>query len=514
MNLSDWIDRHADFTPDKVAIQCRDSGLTYAEMAHDVARLAHALRHRLNVSRGDRIALLAQNAIQSLVLAFACARIGAIFQPLNWRQAAAEHTYTLSNAAPKALFVEAMFKSIVEDITGNIPPMAFINLKENETSGWPSYQDLIDEAPNGLAADPAVSLEDSFLLCYTSGTTGHPKGAVLSQNAIFYNAVNSRHMHDLEQDDKVVVSIPLFHVGGLNILATPALHSGATLHLTPIFDVDEIFDILEQHQITLTVLVPAQLNALIASRRWQTSDLSTLRCISTGSTLVPTSLIKKIQQKGIPLIQVYGATETSPLATYQTVETSAESMGSGGKQGLHCQVKIVDDNNQDLEAGRSGEVLVKGPNVLKEYWQDSEATGQSLKDGWFHTGDIGHFDDRGYLYIDDRKKDMIISGSENIYPAMLENILADCPVVLEASVVGKKDTKWGEAVVAVIVAEPEVELTQDVIIEHFEGRIGRFAMPRHVLFVDALPRNAMGKVLKDEIRALVNTNNELRDGTP
>jgi fatty-acyl-CoA synthase len=189
-------------------------------------------------------------------------------------------------------------------------------------------------------------------------------------------------------------------------------------------------------------------------------------------------------------------------------------MGSGGKQGLHCQVKIVDDNNQDLEAGRSGEVLVKGPNVLKEYWQDSEATGQSLKDGWFHTGDIGHFDDRGYLYIDDRKKDMIISGSENIYPAMLENILADCPGVLEASVVGKKDTKWGEAVVAVIVAEPEVELTQDVIIEHFEGRIGRFAMPRHVLFVDALPRNAMGKVLKDEIRALVNTNNELRDGTP
>ena len=470
MNLSGWIDRHSDFTPDKVAIQCGDQSMTYAEMASDVARLSHALRYRLNVSRGDRIALLAQNSIQSLVLAFACARIGVLFQPLNWRQAAAEHAYTLSDAAPKVLFAEAMFKRTVEEIACDIPAMVFATLQTDETSGWLSLQNLIDEAPKGLEADPGVSLNDSFLLCYTSGTTGRPKGAVLSQNAIFYNAANSQHMHDLSRDDKVFVSIPLFHVGGFNILATPALHAGATVHLTSTFDVDQTFDAVEQHQITLAILVPAQLNALLASPRWKSADLSSLRCISTGSSMVPTSLIERVQKRGIPVIQVYGATETAPLATYQTVETSVESLGSGGKEGLHCEVKVVDDNNRDLSPGQSGEVMVKGPNVLKEYWNDSEATARSLKDGWFHTGDIGHFDDRGFLYIDDRKKDMIISGSENIYPAMLENILADCPGVSEASVVGKKDEKWGEAVVAVVVAEAGFELTQEMVIEHFDDR--------------------------------------------
>lgn len=513
MNLSQWIDRHADFSPGRTAIRCGDRRLTYGDMAADVARLAHALKHRFHVGRGDRVAVLAQNDSQTLVLAFACARIGAIFQPLNWRQAAPEHAFALTDAAPKALFVDPAFTETVAAFRDDIPAMAFIAMGE-DGGDWPSCRALIDDAPDGLDPDPEVGLEDRFLLCYTSGTTGRPKGAVLTQDAIFHNAVNSLHMHGMGRDDEVMVPIPLFHVGGLNILATPALHVGAGVHLMPTFDVDACFDLLEERRITLTVLVPAQLNAMFASPRWQSSDLSALRSISTGSTVVPMAMIEKVHDKGIPVIQVYGSTETTPLATYQTVETAVEGIGSGGKTGLHCRVRIADDDGRDVPAGTSGEVLVKGPNVLREYWNDPEATAAALRGGWFHTGDIGHFDERGFLFIDDRKKDMIISGSENIYPAILENILADCPGVREASIVGRPDTRWGEAVVAVVVKADGAELDEAAVIAHFDGRIGRFAIPRDVHFVDALPRNVMGKVVKDDVRALVAGNNETGGNAP
>ncbi len=503
MNLCDWITRHADFTPAKTAVRCGDRQLTYAEMADHISRLAAVLKNSFLVGRGDRVALLAQNNAETLVVAFACARIGAIFQPLNWRQAAPEHIHALNDSMPRVLFAATAFGDLVKSIAGDIPAMAFVALDDEGQSGWPSYRSLLDDTPDGVAADPSVGPEDSFLLCYTSGATGRPKGAVLSQNAIFFNAVNSQHMHRLTGDDQVLAPIPLFHVGGLNILTTPALHVGATVHLSPAFDVDETFDILERRRITLTVLVPTQLGAMLASPRWGSSDLTSLRSISTGSTLVPTPLIEKVQDKGIPVIQVYGCTETTPLATYQTVETAAASLGSGGKAALHCRVRIADDDDRDVAAEISGEVLVKGPNVLKEYWNDEQATALALKGGWFHTGDIGHFDAGGFLYIDDRKKDMIITGGENVYPAMLENILADCPGVREAAVIGRPDRKWGEVAVAVILKENGNDLDEDAVISHFDGRIGRFAIPREVIFIEAMPRNAMGKVVKDELRAMV-----------
>ena len=503
INLSDWIDKHADFTPDKMAVRCGELELTYAEMARDVSRMAAALKAPLGVERGDRVALLAQNTAQTLVIAFACARLGAIFQPLNWRQAAPEHIYVLTDSRPKVLFAASSLHNLIEGIVDDLPTMTFISLDEDAETDWPTYQSLLDDSPEGAGSDAHASLEDSFLLCYTSGTTGRPKGAVLSQNAIFFNAVNSRHMHGLTGDDEVLVTIPLFHVGGMNILSTPSLHVGASLTLTPVFEVGQTFDILEQRGINLTVLVPTQLTAMLAHPRWQTADLSRLRCISSGSTLVPTSLIERIHDKGVPLIQVYGSTETTPLATYLTIETAQRGIGSGGKTALHCQVKVVDDDNQTLPAGKSGEVLVKGPNVLKEYWNDPQSTQQALKDGWFYTGDIGRFDEDGFLYIDDRKKDLIISGSENIYPAMLENILADCPGISEATIVGRPNDKWGEVAIAVVAKEKGAELEAEAVLRHFDGRIGRFAIPHEVIFVDALPRNAMGKVVKDEVRAMV-----------
>ncbi len=501
MDLSQWIDRQADFAPDKVAIRCGAREVSYRALADEIARLAGVLRDPLGVTRGDRVALLAQNRIECLVVAFACARIGAIYQPLNWRQAPPEHAYALVDGEPRALFADPAFTADIDGIASDLPAMAYVVF--GAAAGyWQAYDDLLDGAAPGVAADPDVGPADRFLLCYTSGTTGKPKGAVLTQEAVFFNAVNSQHMHGLTARDEVLTPIPLFHVGGLNILSTPALHAGATLNLIAAFDVAETFDILERRRITLAVLVPAQLTAMIADERWRTADLGALRAITSGSTLVPTSLIEAIQDRGIPVIQVYGATETTPLATYLTVETARRGIGSGGKAALHCQVKAVDENGAKVPTGTSGEILVRGPNVLKEYWNNPGATAAALEDGWFHTGDIGHFDDEGFLYIDDRMSNMIISGGENIYPAALENVLADCPGIREASVVGRPDDRWGEVPVAVVVRDDDATIDAAGVIGYFEGQVGRYAVPRDVVFVDALPRNAMGKVVKAEVREI------------
>jgi len=501
VDLSHWIDRQADFSPNKTAIRCGAAEVSYSGLARDIARLAGVLAGDLAVRRGDRVAMLAMNRIECLTLAFACARIGAIYQPLNWRQAPPEHAFMLGDASPTVLFAESGFAEIIDGIVDDIPPLKLVVVDGASGGRWQSYGELM--AGTGESANPDIGLDERFLLCYTSGTTGRPKGAVLTQNAIFFNAVNSAHMHGLTCDDEVLTPIPLFHVGGLNILSTPALHVGATLNLTSVFDVGETFDILEGRRVTLTVLVPAQLNAMIADPRWQTADLSALRAISTGSTMVPTPLIESIHQRGIPVIQVYGSTETAPLATYLTEATARSGIGSGGKCALHCEVVVVDEEGAEAPTGVSGEILVRGPNVMREFWNDPQATAEALRNGWFHTGDIGHFDAQGFLFVDDRKKDMIISGSENVYPAMLENLLADCPGVREAAIVGRPDPHWGEAVVAVVTRSDGAMLTEGDVIAHFDGRVGRYAIPREVLFVEALPRNAMGKIVKDEVREMV-----------
>ena len=503
MDLSHWIDRQADFAPDKTAIRCGKAAVNYAGLARDIAHLAGVLARDLGVGRGDRVAMLAMNRIECLTLAFACARIGAIYQPLNWRQAPPEHAFMLGDATPLVLFAEGRFTSDIDSVREDFPPMRLVAVDGPAGAPWMSLSDLMAEAGDGLPVDPDVAPDTRFLLCYTSGTTGRPKGAVLTQEAIFTNAVNSAHMHGLTCRDEVLTPIPLFHVGGLNILSTPALHVGATLHLTSTFDVAETFDILEDQRITLTVLVPAQLSAMIADPRWQSADLTALRTISTGSTMVPTRLIETVHRRGIPVIQVYGSTETAPLAAYLTEATAKSGIGSGGKRALHCELMVVDDAGREVPTGASGEVLVRGPSVMSEFWNSPAATAEVLRDGWFHTGDIGHFDAQGFLFIDDRKKDMIISGSENIYPAMLENVLADCPGIREAAVVGRPDAQWGEVPVAVVTRADGAALDAAAVIAHFHGRVGRYAVPREVLFVEALPRNAMGKVVKDEVRKMV-----------
>ena len=488
MDLSHWIERHAAFTPGKCAIRFGEEDISYADFDRRIARAA-AILARLGVRSGDAVACLGLNHPEVLVLLFACARLGAMLAPLNWRLAAPEHARMLADCPPRALFVEPAFVDHARAIVPGATRMV-----------------VLGEEPSGSAQPAREGGEDSpLLLCYTSGSTGAPKGVVLAQRALFWNAVNSAHMHDLTSADRVLTTLPLFHVGGLNILTTPALHAGATVVLHPKFDVQATFDAIERERITLTVLVPAQLTAMMESARWSSADLSSLRMITTGSTIVAEAFVRKVSARGVPLVQVYGSTETCPIATYVRAEDAERKAGSAGATALHCEVKVVGEDGSDLPAGRDGEIIVRGPNVAAGYWNASTRGIEPFAGGWYDSGDVGHFDDEGHLYVVSRKKDMIISGGENIYPAELENILLECAAIQEACVIGRPDERWGEAVVAAIVPRAGARITEAEVMSLFQDRLARYKHPREVRFIGGLPRSALGKILKEEVRTWISS---------
>jgi fatty-acyl-CoA synthase len=297
-----------------------------------------------------------------------------------------------------------------------------------------------------------------------------------------------------------LTTLPLFHVGGLNIQTTPALHAGASVTLHAKFEPRATLEAIERERITLTVLVPAQLEAMMALPRWQSADLSSLRMIATGSTIVSEAFVRKVSARGVPVIQVYGSTETCPIAAYVRAADALRKAGSAGAPALHCELKVVGEDGLELPAGGDGEILVRGPNVAAGYWNAPGESAEAFRDGWYHSGDLGHFDADGHLYVVARKKDMIISGGENIYPAEVESVLLECPAIEEACVVGRPEARWGEAVVAAVVLKPGCRMTEAEALALFEGRIARYKHPREVRFLERLPRSALGKIQKEAVR--------------
>ena len=499
--ITEWIDLHAAKTPAKAAIRFEDRDISFAMLAQKIEWIASALA-ACGAKRGDCVAFLGYNSPEMLALLFACARLGALFMPLNWRLAAPEHRQMLDDCPPAVLFVEPDFVDRTEAIRNASDNMTAVAVGE-APKGWLAWEDFLARAtpsqPSTAAADPQTPL----LICYTSGSTGKPKGVLLTQEALAWNADNSADMHDLTADDRILTTLPLFHVGGLNNQTTPALAAGCTVVLHPRFDVEATFDAIARERISLTVLVPAQLDMMMAHPRWQSSDFSSLRSITTGSTIVQERLIRAVHARGVPLIQVYGSTETCPIAVYLKVADAERKLGSTGKPGLHCGMRIVDDLDRDVAAGATGEILIRGPNVMRGYWRNPQASAEALRGGWFHSGDMGHLDADGYLWVDGRKKEMIISGGENIYPAEIENVLLDCPDIAEASVVGRPDPRWGEVVVAVVAPKPGRRLDAEQVLHLFEGRIARYKHPREVIFVGQLPKTALGKIRKEDVRQMV-----------
>lgn len=464
MDLSSILERWARRTPFHTALHFEGEDWTYQRLWERVEEITRGL----DIAKGERIAWLGYNSPEMLALLFAAARLGAMLVPLNWRLAAAEHNEILADCEPKFLFSDADFRDAAA---------------------------ALKAAPGRLdpGREPALAgrEEDDLLIVYTSGTTGKAKGAVLTQAALVWNALNSFHAHDLQAADHVLTALPMFHVGGLNIQTLPALLAGATVTLHKRFDAGAWLADVAKRRPTLSLLVPAAMAAVIAHPDWPNTDLSSLRLLNTGSMVVPKTLIQAFHARGVPVGQVYGATETAPIATVLLGEEAQRKAGSAGKPAPNCEVKLVD-----------GEIWARGPAVMHGYWKDFSGL---TADGWFRTGDLARVDEEGYYWVVGRSKDVIISGGENIHPAELENVLADCPAIAESAVVGIPDAKWGEAACAAVVLKAGAMLVESDLAKLFESRLARYKHPRRIIYLSQLPKNAMGKVQRGELRKLVDS---------
>jgi fatty-acyl-CoA synthase len=478
-----WIETHAACTPHKPALRWQGADITYAELARRIERTTAALAAR-GIRRGDRVAILAYNCPEYLDILFACARLGAVLVTLNWRLAPPEWGYILEHSGTKLLVHDAEFAAGLDGLKLRL---ARANL--DFAAEW--------SQPPPPAVDRS---DDPLLLVYTSGTTGKPKGAVHTAATLTANAAAGVDAHEMTADDRILTFLPMFHVGGLNNQTLPALSIGATVIVQPRFAPDTALAAIESERPSIILLVPAVMKAILDHPRWPQTDISSLRFAMAGSSVVPVELIRGFHRRGLPVGQIYGSTETGPVSIVLKRGDAMRKEGACGVPALGCAVRLVDGDGRDVAPGRSGEVLIKAPNLMIGYWQDPAASAAAFLDGWYRTGDVGRLDGDGFYWVDERKKDMIISGGENIYPAELEAVLDACPAIAEAAVIARADDKWGEVPVAVVARRPGAALSAAEVLGLFHGRLARFKHPRDVVFVDALPRNVMGKVLRYRLR--------------
>ena len=483
----------------------RQSGSTlaydFAKFWRRVERVTAHLQSTWGVQPGDRVAWLGFNHELQLVTLVACARLGAVFLPLNFRLAVPELQQVMGDAQPRLLVHDSHHAATAQALQG-----ADLHHTHHDT--------LIDTAsPRGLPL-PGVHSDLPLLLVYTSGTTGVPKGAVHTQAALLANARASAWAHDFSRagahnntpGDKVLSTLPMFHVGGLCIQTLPALLAGVEVVLHPRFDPSAWLDEMHMSRPTLSLLVPATMRALFEHPRWADTSLACLRGIMTGSSTVPVAYLETLHARGVPVGQVYGTTETGPVSIVLRLPEAMARVGASGWPQPEAQVKLIDAQGQEVGPGETGEVCIRAANLMRGYWRTDGELNAGLQDDWFHSGDLGQRAEDGCITIVGRSKDMIISGGENIYPAEIENQLVTLPGVADNAVVGVADARWGEVPVAVLVRSPDAAgqaLSAEAVLAHLQSRIARFKLPRRVVFMDSLPKSALGKVLKPQLQSLL-----------
>ena len=466
----DWIAHHADVRPHKRALvdDRRGLTLTYADLDDRVGRLAGWLQGH-DVGVGDRVAFLSQNTTDAFEALFACARLGAILVPLNWRLTTPELEFITSDCRPTVLIAEDEFDA------------SSLSADHHLRLG-PDYDHVVASAE--LLGEPArPSLEDAWAIMYTSGTTGLPKGAIVTHGMVLFNAINIGDQVRLTRDSVNLQVLPTFHTGGLNLYVTPCLRLGATAVVLREFHPDRLFEWFGSGEITHFFGVPAVYQFLAEDDRWESADLGQVASWACGGSAMPVALLER--------------TETSPALFLVDEEHALTKAGSVGKPVLHTAIRVVNEQGVDVAPGTIGELWVSGPNVTPGYWERPEANEASFTDGWLRTGDAVRVDDDGYVYIVDRWKDMFISGGENVYPAEVEQVLFRHRFVADVAVIGVPDDKWGEVGVAVVV--PRDGFDPDDMIAACDGALARYKIPKRVETIDELPRNAAGKVLKREL---------------
>ena len=494
----DWIAHFSRRTPDKIALVDLASGrrLSYSQLNDRASRLAAHLRDALKVARGDRVAVLALNTTDTLEVQFACGRLGAVMVPLNTRLTVPELQFIVGDASPKVMIHDTDLAETALTVAKLCNVASALLLGPGG-----SYEAAIAGA-KPLDKFEDVSLDDISTIMYTSGTTGLPKGATITHGMTFWNCVNLGGPAYISPSSVLLTVLPLFHTGGLNCYTNPVLHAGGTVLIMRAFEPGEAMRLISDPAVGINVFfgVPSIYQFMAQHSSFATSDFSRLVIGGVGGAPMPVPLLKVWEARGVALQQGYGMTETSPSVMVLDKEDAARKAGSSGKPVLHTEVRIVRPDGTDAAVGELGELWVKGPNITPGYWNRPDANKSSFTDGWLHTGDASRIDEEGFYYIVDRWKDMYISGGENVYPAEVESVLHQFSAVAEAAIIGVPSEQWGEVGMAIIAVKPGHTLTPTEIHAHCAANLAKFKCPRLIEFVDALPRNATGKIHKPTLR--------------
>ena len=510
MYIGDYLGRRELYSPERLAII--DAGkspawrLTYRQLNERANRLANWFRHGAGIRKGDRIAILARDGVEHLDCFYACSKLGAIHTAFNWRLHWRELVALIKNTEPEVLIYSDDFLENVAHIQeslrdGDRQISHYLHIEGQGVPESNHFEAILAQSESTPVFCDDLETEDVACLLFTGGTTGLPKGSMISHRMICWNVLNTV-IHDLHHEDIYLNVFPLFHAGGLFAYLSSQVVFGNTTILTRQFDPIQVLDLIEQEGASVFAGVPTMYQALTQAPNWETADLSSLRFCTSGGAPLPVPLVEKYtREKGIRFKQGFGMTEFGPGLFALPAEDAIRKAGSIGRPNYFIDVRVVDDNNNPLGPNQPGELLLKGPSGCSGYWDDPTAYNEVIdEDGWFHTGDIVEYDEEWYFFVRDRKKDMFISGGENVYPVEIENALYKHPAVHMCAVVGVPDEKWGEVGKACVVLRPGMDVDEAALITFLKDHLASYKVPKRVDFYDALPLSGMGKILKRDLQ--------------
>ncbi len=512
MNTTDFLSIATSICPDRVAIIFEGKRYTFSQLSERVDKLANAFL-KLGIKKGDRVAMLQVNCNQCVEAYFATAKLGAIYLPLNFRVKGNELTYILDTSEANTLLVGERYIDLVNSISSGLTSVRHFISIESRHDNWRCYEDMIASSP----ADEVVTEindDDTTILMYTAGTTGQPKGVMLSHNSFSIYVLENVTPADPEIEERNILTVPLYHVAGIQAMMA-AIYGGRTLVMERQFSAKEWLGLVEKERANRAMIVPTMLKQLMDHPDFAKYDLSSLKVITYGAAPMPLEVIKRAVETfpWVSFINAFGQTETASTITMlgpedhvisgteEEKEKKLKRLVSIGKPMSDVEMKIADEEGKELPPGEIGEIMARGPRVMTGYWRDEEKTEKTIdKDGWVHTGDMGYVDEDGYFYLAGRATDMIIRGGENISPEEIEAVLRTNPKIEDVAVIGIPDEEWGEQPRAIVVLKREETATPEAIMEYCRDMLASFKRPRSVVFVNELPRNPMGKVLKRVLR--------------
>ncbi len=499
----DVLGERARLTPDKVALVAVATGerWTYRQLDERAAACARAWRQGLGLRPGDRVGLLAHNRVEFLDNFFAAGKSGVVVVPLGTRLTAHELAFIVRDSGMRALVYDGAFADVVRELAASATLERWVALDAPALPGHTRFADVLSRCPVPGPRCP-VSPEDPYCILYTSGTTGKPKGVVFPHRMVAWNAYNTVMSWQLRDDDVAPLFTPLYHSGGVGVFLLPLVAIGGTVILHAGFDTAEIWRTIERERCTVVFGVPTIFKLLMEDPAFATADLSSVRWLISGGAPLPLYLIEAYQRRGLVFKQGYGLTEVGVNCFAMTLEQSVAKKGSIGAPMLFTEARLVDGDGRDVPAGEVGELRLKGPHVCTGYWNNPQATAAALDaDGFFHTGDLARRDGDGFYTIAGRRKDMLISGGVNVYPAEIEGELLLHPGVSDVAVIGVPHPTWGELGVAFVVLRPGAATTADELAAFLAARLAKYKIPKEFIFTDSLPRTAYGKVIKGELAA-------------